>query len=64
MARRVVESVVTLPLNTNQEVHVLTIQPNDPAIVFEKVVIDAGGYKPQFLFGEETQKQRDNNLNN
>ncbi len=64
VARRVVESVVTLPLNTNQEVHVLTIQPNDPAIVFEKVVIDAGGYKPQFLFGEETQKQRDNNLNN
>ncbi len=58
VARRVVESVVTLPFDVSKTDHVLTIQPDDPAIVFEKIVVDAGGYQPQFLFGEESPKKR------
>ena len=57
IARRVVESVVTLPLSASEE-HLLTLHPNDPAIVFEKIVIDAGGYQPQYLFGRESPKRR------
>ncbi len=56
VARRIVESVVTLPIDANATEHALTLQPNDPAIVFEKIVVDAGGYQPQFLFGEESFK--------
>ena len=58
VARRVVESVVTLPFDETKQDHVLTLSPDDPAIVFEKVVVDAGGYQPQFLFGEESPKTR------
>ena len=53
VARRVVESIVTLPA-VEGEFHTLTIKPNDPAIVFEKIVVDAGGYKPSYLFMNET----------
>ena len=49
VARRVVESIVTLPV-VEGEFHTLTIKPNDPAIIFEKIVVDAGGYKPSYLF--------------
>ena len=54
VARRIVESVVKLPLPSGTDVHTLTLRPLDPAIVFEKVVIDLGGYTPQYLFGEES----------
>ena len=30
----------------------------DPGIVFEKVVVDYGGYTAQFLFGEESARTR------
>ena len=53
IARRVVESVVELPMSAS-EVHTLTVQPNDPAIVFEKIVVDAGGYEPSYLFMDES----------
>lgn len=53
VARRVVESIVTLPV-VEGEFHTLTIKPNDPAIVFEKIVVDAGGYKPSYLFMSES----------
>ena len=59
VARRVVESVVTLPFDATKDEHTLTLTPNDPAIVFEKIVVDAGGYQPEFLFGEESEKKRD-----
>jgi hypothetical protein len=58
VARRIVESVVTLPFDETKQDHVLTLSPDDPAIVFEKVVVDAGGYQSQFLFGEESPKTR------
>ena len=57
VASRVVEKVVELPV-THQEVHSLTIQPKHPGIVFEKIVVDTGGYQSQFLFGQESPCKR------
>ena len=53
VARRVVESIVTLHA-ADDEYHTLTLTPNDPAIVFEKMVVDAGGYQPTYLFMDES----------
>ena len=53
VARRIVEKVVELPVGTS-DMHELTIRPQHPGIVFEKIVVDFGGYKSQYLFGEET----------
>ena len=54
VAKRVVESVVKCPLGMG-DTHIITLHPDDPAIVFEKVVVDGGGYKPAYLFGSESQ---------
>ena len=55
VASRVVEKVVELPI-AEGDIHTLTIHPQDPGIVFEKIVIDMGGYQKQFLFGKESPK--------
>ena len=57
IARRVVEKVVELPVASG-DIHELTIRPKHPGIVFEKIVVDCGGYKSQYLFGEETSVKR------
>ena len=57
VARRVVETVSELPAAAGWQEIVL--RPLDPGIVFEKVVVDYGGYTPQFLFGEESSCVRD-----
>ena len=49
------EKIVELPVGDGQT-HTLTIHPKDPGIVFEKIVIDLGGYQPQYLFGRESPK--------
>ena len=55
IARRVIEKVVEMPMSaTSDAMHSLTFIPNDPGIVLEKVVIDFGGYKKQYLFGKES----------
>lgn len=54
VARRVVESTVNLSAVSGQ--HELRIEPLDPGIVFEKIVIDCGGYQPAFLYGDESPK--------
>lgn len=55
VARRVVEKTVSLPLGSSADgTHTLTFIPNDPGIVIEKIVIDFGGYKKQYLFGKES----------
>ena len=56
VASRVVEQVVELPLDSDSYIHTLTIHPHDPGIVFEKIIIDLGGYSKQFLFGRESPK--------
>jgi len=55
VARRVVEQVVELPVGKGDS-HTLTIHPQDPGIVFEKIVIDLSGYQRQYLFGTESPK--------
>ncbi|MDR0895864.1 MAG: glycosyl hydrolase 115 family protein [Prevotellaceae bacterium] len=61
VARRVVESMVKLPLAAaDDDLHTLTITPLDPGIVFEKVIIDFGGYKKTYLFMEESPNARGN----
>ena len=52
VARRVVETVSELPAVAGW--NELELRPLDPGIVFEKIVVDYGGYTPQFLFGTET----------
>ena len=56
VARRVVETVSELPVADN--ILSLDLRPLDPGIVFEKIVVDYGGYTPQFLFGEESPFRR------
>jgi len=52
VARRVVESAVNVSGASGQ--HELRIEPLDPGIVFEKIVVDCGGYQPSFLHGDES----------
>ena len=56
IAGRVVEKVMELPLDESKDVHIITLHPQNPGIVFEKIVIDLGGYTKQFLFGKESPK--------
>ena len=52
VARRVVETVSELPASAGWQE--LVLRPLDPGIVFEKIVVDFGGYEPSFLFGTES----------
>ena len=56
VAKRIVEKEIELSVDVSKTIHTLTLHPQDPGIVFEKVVIDLGGYKPQYLFGKESPK--------
>jgi hypothetical protein len=67
IARRVIEKVVTLPVGNATAaasdkaaaaLHTLTLQPRHPGIVFEKIVVDFGGYKPSYLFMDESPLRR------
>lgn len=61
VARRVVEKIIPIDVkNTTDGMHLLRIAPLDPGIVFEKIVVDYGGYQKQYLFG--TESERFNNL--
>ncbi len=53
VARRIVEKVVEVPVG-KADVHTLTICPKHPGIVFEKIVVDFGGYLPSHLFMDES----------
>jgi hypothetical protein len=57
IARRVIEKSVELPVG-QAATHELTLRPLHPGIVFEKVVIDYGGYQPSYLFGTESEYQK------
>ena len=52
VARRVVETVSELPASAGWQE--LVLRPLDPGIVFEKIVVDYGGYQASFLFGTES----------
>jgi hypothetical protein len=54
VARRVIEKSIEMPVVNKSGMHSLTLQPKHPGIVFEKIVIDYGGYQPSYLFGTES----------
>lgn len=56
VARRVIEKTVKLPVPAPAADGsvVLSLSPLDPGVVFEKIVVDAGGYEKSYLFGEES----------
>ena len=52
VARRIIENKTTLALPTDVKGNLqLEIAPLDPGIVFEKVIVDFGGYRPTYLYG-------------
>ena len=59
VARRVVEKTVklTVPPSTDG-MQLLTLKPLDPGIVFEKIVVDCGGYQKSYLFMDESPCKR------
>ncbi|MGX8695596.1 MAG: glycosyl hydrolase 115 family protein, partial [Prevotella sp.] len=59
VASRIVEKVVTLPVGQGNGLHELTLQPRHPGIVFEKIVVDFGGYQPSHLFMSESDVERE-----
>lgn len=63
VARRVVENVIEFEVGKPDAdgLHTLSISPLDPGIVFEKIVVDCGGYKPSYLFMPESDCRNVNN---
>ena len=57
IARRVVENKVTLPIGAGTT-HTLTLHPKHGGIVFEKIVVDYGGYQTSYLFGQESEVKK------
>ena len=57
VARRIVEKTVELPVTAKDGAHELTLKPRHPGIVFEKIVVDFGGYQPSYLFMNESDYQ-------
>ena len=56
VARRIVEKIIKVPIKElARGEHTLTILPDDPGIVFEKIIVNGKGYQPQFLFGRESE---------
>jgi hypothetical protein len=55
IARRVVESNINIKASAGE--HTLTIEPLDPAIVFEKIVVNCGGYQRSYLHGAESPRK-------
>ncbi|MBR5299158.1 MAG: glycosyl hydrolase 115 family protein [Bacteroidales bacterium] len=59
VAQRVAVEKIDLALPTSTDgVYELVIEPLDPGIVFEKIVIDFGGYVPSYLMGNESPHSR------
>ena len=57
VAGRVIDATCTYKISGPGE-HVLTIRPVEPGTVFEKIVIDCGGYEKSYLFGDESPVSR------
>lgn len=60
VARRVIENKVRLkvPAKSADGTYTLTIRPLDPGTVFEKIVVDCGGYKDTYLYMDESPSRR------
>ena len=59
VAGRVVETALELAVGSAQDgLHTMTISPVEPGTVFQKFVLDFGGYKKSFLFMDESPLKR------
>jgi hypothetical protein len=59
-AARMIETVTTLALPHSADgMHVLTIRPLDPGVVFYKVIVDDGGYEQTYLKMAESPYKRE-----
>ncbi|MBR2064727.1 MAG: glycosyl hydrolase 115 family protein [Bacteroidales bacterium] len=58
VARRVAIEKIDLALPQNTSEYELVIEPLDPGIVFEKIVVDFGGYQESYLMGTESPYKR------
>ncbi|MCQ2111379.1 MAG: glycosyl hydrolase 115 family protein, partial [Bacteroidaceae bacterium] len=58
VASRVAQSTVKFDMAKSQGEHTLTIRPIEPGTVFEKIIIDCGGYEASYLFGNESPVKR------
>ena len=59
VARRIVERRIKLTLPaTSDKMQTLVLKPLEPGIVFEKIVVDCGGYKDSYLYMNESPVKR------
>lgn len=58
VARRVAVEKIELEVPAGMQNCELVIEPLDPGIVFEKIVIDWGGYEDSYLMGKESSYSR------
>lgn len=59
VSRRVIESKISLPISTSKGEHTITVRPIEPGTVFEKIVVDCGGYVESYLFMDESPMVRE-----
>jgi len=58
-AARMIETVTTFALpHSTDGMHVMTIRPLDPGVVFNKVIVDDGGYEQAYLKMPESPYKR------
>ncbi len=58
VASRVIEKVVSLPVPQGDGCRTLVIRPLDPGVILEKIVIDTGGFKQEYLHYRESPNKR------
>lgn len=59
VARRVAVEKIELELPAEAAEYELVVEPLDPGIVFEKIVVDFGGYQDSYLLGNESRYSRE-----
>jgi hypothetical protein len=59
VATRVIKSTLQIPVKASAGEHTLTVRPIEPGTVFEKIVVDCGGYIESYLFMDESPKVRE-----
>ncbi len=58
VAGRVAKEEINIKLPAGKSVYELVVEPLDPGIVFEKIIVDFGGYKSSYLMGNESPHTR------
>ena len=58
VASRIIEKVVSLPVPQGDGYRTLVIRPLDPGVVLEKIIVDTGGFKREYLHYRESPNKR------